>query len=182
MNNSKSIILHIHIDDGLIVGKSRCKILKLLADLQLTYKIKSAEKPVQHLGYTFDWKENGAVLFHQRDYCKKVLDDFSMSNANPIKIPAPINLVKKAAEEAELFKFKLMEKAIGMLNHLALHSQPDILHTVNVLLQYTTKPTVKHWSLVKHLLRYLQGTTSVGILYQKSTSSNDYLNGWADAD
>lgn len=45
-----------------------------------------------------------------------------MYNANPVKSPAPMNLVKLAAENAEPFNVKVMEKAIGMLNHLALHT------------------------------------------------------------
>lgn len=75
-----------------------------------------------------------------------------MSTANPIKGPAPTNLIKQAAKPAKPMDVKIMEKAIGMLNHLALHTRPDILHTVNVLLQYTTKPTVRHWNSIKHLL------------------------------
>lgn len=105
-----------------------------------------------------------------------------MSAANPVKGPAPMNLVKMAAKPAEPFDVKIMEKAVGMLNHLALHSRPDITHTVNILSHYSNKPTVCHWNIVKHLLRYLHGTTNVGIMYSKTSKPNKHLTGWADAD
>lgn len=76
-----------------------------------------------------------------------------MSTANPVKSPAPPNLVKQAAEPTNPLNVKLMEKAISMLNHLALHTCPDILHTMNVLSHYKARPTVQHWNLIKHLLR-----------------------------
>lgn len=50
LNKSKSLLLHIHVDNGLIVGKSRSEVVKFLSNLQSTYKIKSTEKLVQHLG------------------------------------------------------------------------------------------------------------------------------------
>lgn len=110
------------------------------------------ERQVQHLGYTFDWKEDGMVLVHQRNYCLKVLEDLSMSTAYPIKGTATDNLVKQASKPANPIDVNVMEKSIVMLNHLALHTRPDILHIVNVLSHYTTKPTAQHWSLIKQLL------------------------------
>lgn len=121
-NSSKLLLLHIHVDNGLVVGQSCQEVVSFLEGLRATYHIKSQERPSQHLGYTLDWKEDGSVLIHQRDYCEKILDEFSMTKANPVKGPAPMNLTKLAAEAAEPFSVNIMEKAIGMLNHLALHS------------------------------------------------------------
>jgi hypothetical protein len=49
-NNDFSILLHMHVDDGLIVGKSRQQIVKFLEDLRRTYLLKINERPNQHLG------------------------------------------------------------------------------------------------------------------------------------
>jgi hypothetical protein len=51
-NWDNSISLHMHVDDGLIVGKSRPVILAFLNNLQKTYSLKIKELPMQHLGYT----------------------------------------------------------------------------------------------------------------------------------
>ncbi|MBW0553577.1 hypothetical protein O181_093292 [Austropuccinia psidii MF-1] len=75
-----------------------------------------------------------------------------------------------------------MQKEIGMLTYLALHTLPDIAVTVNLLSQHVNTHTVSQWQLVKHLLRYLCGTMSTGIKFTRNNSSVTNLIGWADAD
>jgi hypothetical protein len=74
-----------------------------------------------------------------------------------------------------------MQKAIGMLTYLALHTRPDIAFTVNVLAQFNVAPNQAHWSLVKHLLQYLCGLSSIGVCFTKGFESNA-LCGWTDTD
>ncbi|MBW0591563.1 hypothetical protein O181_131278 [Austropuccinia psidii MF-1] len=75
-----------------------------------------------------------------------------------------------------------MQKAVGMLNYLALHTRPNIMFTTNLLSQFVSKPTMSHWNLVKHLLRYLNGTRGLGLHYTKTQQHESELVGWADAD
>ena len=46
--------------------------------------------------------------------------------------------------------------AIGALMYLANHTRPDITFAVNLLARYGSSPTQRHWSGVKHILRYLK--------------------------
>jgi hypothetical protein len=48
---------------------------------------------------------------------------------------------------------------------------------VNVLAQFTSKPLMSHWSLIKHLMRYLCSSKSIGIHIVSSTNKNLYA--WA---
>jgi hypothetical protein len=180
-DNDRSVMLHMHVDDGFLVGNDRMKVLKVLDDIQLHYKIKIKERPSQHLGYTLNWKEDGSVHVNQADFTQKILQDFCMDESNPVKAPAPTNLHQIVASESPLFHQKTYQKALGMLNYLALHTRPDITFATNLLSQFTSKPTVAQWGAVKHLLRYLQGTISMGIHYYRSPETED-LCGWADAD
>ncbi|MBW0570413.1 hypothetical protein O181_110128 [Austropuccinia psidii MF-1] len=75
-----------------------------------------------------------------------------------------------------------MQKAVGMLNYLALHTQPKITFTFSLLAQFTKKPTVSHWSLIKHLLRYLNGTKDLDLHFTKPQSEGAELLGWEDVD
>ncbi|MBW0551936.1 hypothetical protein O181_091651 [Austropuccinia psidii MF-1] len=57
------------------------------------------------------------------------------------------------------------------------------MFTVNQLSKYSLKPNAKHWTAVKHLLRYLKNTMTMTLQYSKKTSEPDkILAGWADAD
>ena len=69
--------------------------------------------------------------------------------------------------------------AIGALIYLANCIRPNILFSVNLLARYSSAPTRKHWNDIKHILRYLCGTTNVGIFY--SRESKQQLLGYADA-
>jgi hypothetical protein len=100
-----------------------------------------------------------------------------MMDSNSVKAPSPLNFHCVIATDAPPIDVKLMQKAVGMLNYLALHTCPDIAFTVNVLAQFSLAPTQSHWSMIKHLLRYLRGAMDVGINYIKDNSPNA-LCGW----
>ncbi|KAH9468237.1 hypothetical protein Pst134EA_033418 [Puccinia striiformis f. sp. tritici] len=181
-NNDRSIFLHMHVDDGFLIGESREDVMRLLDAIGKTYTIKVKERPSQHLGYTLDWKEDASVHINQADFINKILYDFDMHESNPVRAPAPMNLHKLVATDAEPINQRLFQKAIGMLNYLALHTRPDITFAVNLLAQFTSNPNEAHWSAVKHLLRYLRGTSTMGIHYTHSSDPDEGLCGWADAD
>jgi len=165
----------------LIIGDSKEEIINFLEQLQQTYKLKIKEKPSQQLGYCFDWKPDGSVLIHQQPFCEKILEEFKMMDSKIVLSPAPMNLHEIVARDAAAVEVHKMQKAIGMLNFLALHTRPDITFTTNLLAQFASKPNALHWSAVKHLLRYLKGTQYVGIHYTRSNTPQQ-LVGWADAD
>jgi hypothetical protein len=169
-----------HVDDGLIVGKSRPAVLSFIENLKKHYTLKIKERLAQHLGYTFVWQNDQSLLVHQADFVNKILDEFGMSDANPVKSPSPLNFHQLVALDSPAFDVKTMQKAIGMLNYLALHSRPDIAFTVNVLARFTARPTMSHWSLIKHLMQYICGSKCVRIHFVPSGDKNLY--GWADAD
>ncbi|MBW0519446.1 hypothetical protein O181_059161 [Austropuccinia psidii MF-1] len=105
-----------------------------------------------------------------------------MTLYNSIKTPAPENIHNIVPQTSTPFSKQTMQKAIKMLNYLTLHTWPDILFTTNLLSQFFSEPTRSHWNLVKHLLRYLNGTQGLGINYTKAQQHKDKLVGWADAD
>jgi hypothetical protein len=63
--------------------------------------------------------------------------------------------------------------------YLANRTRPDIAFLVNLLARYSSAPTRRHWNGVKHVLRYLRGTTNMGLFY--SRCSNSQLVRYADA-
>ncbi|MBW0557806.1 hypothetical protein O181_097521 [Austropuccinia psidii MF-1] len=102
-------------------------------------------------------------MLHQQHFCTKILDEFNMSSSNPIKTPAPANIHSIVAQTSIPFINLTMQMAIGMLNYFSLCTGPNIMFTSNLLFQFTSQPTTVHWTLVKHLLRYLDGTRGLGL-------------------
>ena len=85
------------------------------------------------------------VHLHQSDFAENILYDFNMVDANPVRAPAPMNLHKIVATQAPSVNKKLYQKAVGMLNYLALHTRPDITFATNLLAQFTNNPNEAHW-------------------------------------
>jgi hypothetical protein len=179
-NADFSILLLMHVDNGLIFGKSRLAIMKFLDQFRKIYSLKINKRPKQHLGYMFDWRNDGLLYIHQLDFAQKIINEFNMAGANPMKAPSPLNFQSLVASESDPVNLTYTQKAIGMLTYLALHTRPDIAFTVNVIAQFTSFPNESHWLLVKHLLCYSCGTTLLGVHFIKGKKTN-VLCGWTDA-
>ncbi|KAI7941321.1 hypothetical protein MJO29_013395 [Puccinia striiformis f. sp. tritici] len=114
-------------------------------------------------------------------YAEKILKAFNMENSNAVKTPLPSNALHQVDLESEPFDASIMQKAMGYINYLAIHTRPDIVFATNLLSRYSSKPTKHHWSLVKHLLRYIKGTIKFGLEIKDRGMPRD-LVGFADAD
>ena len=69
--------------------------------------------------------------------------------------------------------------AIGALMYLANYTRPDIAFPVNLLARYNSTPTKRHWNGIKHILRYLCGTSDMRLFYSKAMEPQ--LLGYANA-
>ena len=68
--------------------------------------------------------------------------------------------------------------AISALMYLANCTRPDITFSINLLARYNSAPTKRHWNVIKHILRYLRGTSDMSLYYSKESKSQ--LIGYAD--
>ena len=59
--------------------------------------------------------------------------------------------------------------AIGALIYLANCIRPNIAFSINLLARYSSAPTQRHWNGIKHILRYLCRTTSMGLFYSRKS-------------
>jgi len=62
-----------------------------------------------------------------------------------------------------------------------LHTRPDLAFSVGIASRFMEKPTVKHRSAVKQIMRYLKGTLEFGLVYTQ-TKSEEVLVGFSDSD
>jgi len=68
---------------------------------------------------------------------------------------------------------------VGGLMFAACVTRPDIMCAVGQLSQFLNNPSSKHMSAAKRVLRYLKGTSSLGITYRPPPL---HLQGYSDAD
>ena len=62
--------------------------------------------------------------------------------------------------------------------YLANYTRPDIVFVVNLLARYSSTPTRRNWNGIKHISRYIRGTTNLRLFYPNG--SNQKLVGYAN--
>jgi hypothetical protein len=110
-----------------------------------------------------------------------------MDKSHPLPTPMVVRSLdvekdpfRPKEEDEELLGHEVQYlSVIGALMYLANYTRPDIAFSVNLLSRYCSSPTRRHWNGVKHILRYLRGTTDMGLFYPKVPKLE--LIGYADA-
>jgi hypothetical protein len=116
------------------------------------------------------------ILIHQLAYVQKILVKINMDKAYPSKTPMVVRALEKdtgpfrprqEGEEVLGSEYPYLS-AIGALMYLANNTRPDITFAVNLLARYNAAPIMRHWNKVKDVLRYLRGTSDLGLFYLKN--------------
>ncbi|TGZ52773.1 Retrovirus-related Pol polyprotein from transposon TNT 1-94 [Temnothorax longispinosus] len=125
-------------------------------------------------------QEEDAILLTQKGYTLDVLARYGMEQCNPISTPSELHSRDTpeipAGSEAGSWLYR---ELIGALMYLAVATRPDIANTVFRLAQFNNNPRKRHWLAAKRVLRYLAGTTDLGLLFFRTYQS---LTSYSDAD
>jgi hypothetical protein len=178
-------IIAIYVDDLKLVGTLE-ELIKTATYLKSEFEMKDLEKTKFCFGLQIEHFPNG-IIVHQSTYTEKVLKHFYIEKAHSLSTPMVVRSldVKKdpfchREDGEEILGYEVPYlSAIGALMYLANCTRPDIAFSVNLLVRYSSAPTRRHWNGVKHVLRYLRGTTDMRLFY--SRGSNSQLVGYADA-
>ena len=103
------------------------------------------------------------IFLSQRKYVLNLLSETGKLGAKPCSSPMALGV--HLTREGKLFKdLERYRRLVGKLNYLIV-TRPDIAHSVSVVSQYMSSPTVNNWAAVEHILYYLKGAPGQGILY-----------------
>ncbi len=145
------------------------------------FDIKDLGKLRNFLGMKIVQKPDGAVWIGQPGYTEKLLESFGMDQAKVNATPVETNnKLVKASDDEEMYDQQKYQSAVGSLLYLSVATRPDITYAVNNVEKFCAHPTVKHWTAVKRIMRYLRGTTNFGIEYV--CQSEKRCIGYSDSD
>ena len=114
------------------------------------------------------------VFLSQSAYIRRIVETANMSSAKPSKTPLPMAhplyeyLTDLSEEEEKEMKNVPFRKVLGALLYLCTRTRPDISTAVSMLSKFQSKPSMQHWKMLKHVVRYLLGTEHYGILLPKN--------------
>ena len=120
------------------------------------------------LGLQIRQQRNG-IFISQEKYLKDVLRKFGMQDCKGVKIPMPTNGHLCTDENGIDFDHKVYRSMIGSLLYLCA-SRPDIMLSVCMCARFQATPKESHHKAVKHILRYLAHTPTLGLWYPKGSA------------
>lgn len=175
----EKLILLIWVDDLIIAANSEKALTDVKSMLTQKFKMKDLGKLKHFLGIDFE-QTNGQVKMSQERYVNKILQRFEMQSCKSRETPCEPKL--DYTDNAEkLNQPKKYREAVGSLIYLATCTRPDINFVVSKLSQHFSEPTIEHWNTVKHVFKYLKGTTEQGLHFKKNDREKLGLKIYCDA-
>ncbi|GJU96175.1 ADP-ribosylation factor-like protein 8C [Tanacetum coccineum] len=77
----------------------------------------------------------------------------------------------KSEEDKEDMSRVPYSSAVGSLMYAMVCTRPDLAHVVSVVSRYMHNPGKIHWEVVKYIIRYLKGTSNIGLSFEKRCAS-----------
>ena len=130
------------------------------------------------LGLQVKQRKDG-IFISQEKYAKNLVKRFGLDSKKHASTPMSSS-VKLSSDLASVeVDPTLYRSMIGSLLYLTA-SRPDIAFSVGVCARFQAAPNESHLTVVKRIIRYVNGTSNYGISY--SRDSNDCLAGYLDDD
>ncbi|XP_052117716.1 uncharacterized mitochondrial protein AtMg00810-like [Arachis duranensis] len=121
----------------------------------------------------------GGLVLSQTKYINDLLTRVKMDGCKPSPTPMTSNL-KLTSGDGNLFEDAgLYPSIVGSLQYVTI-TRPELAFSVHKVCQFMQSPRESHWKTVKRILRYLQGTTSLGLHLQRCSDLS--LTGYTDLD
>ena len=190
---NNDIMLGLFVDDVMPVYNKRDKNewLQYKQQLMTKYEVSDLGRVNHILGMKVSFNGD-KICIDQHVYVKEKLNEFNMHECKMMKTPeqSGVKLVEAAENEKLDDKYtKMMRGIVGSVMYASVSTRPDITHAVNMVARFMAKPGHHHLIAAKCILRYLQGTQHLGLVYQKDERMKDdgdkktvTVTGYCDSD
>ena len=183
------IIVPVYVNDMTVVCKSPAEYTSIVSELKQHFKLKELGPSSLLLAVAIGRDRSKRLLtLSQQQFIEDVLERFGMSDCHPVTTPldsgARLSKEQAPRDDAEQKQMQTRPYAalVGALMYLAVATRPDIAHAVGVLARFSSDPGPAHWTALKHLCRYLQGTKSLKLCYEPDPQQQEMFTAYADAD
>ena len=147
------ILLVVYVDDIVITGSDSKSISYLKSFLQSQFHTKDLGM-LRYFSGIEVMQSKHEIFLSQKKYALNLLSETGKLGVKPCNSPMVpgVHLTREGEtfEDPEIYK-----RLVGKLNYLIV-TRPDIAHSVSVVSQYMSAPTVDHWAAVEHILCYLK--------------------------
>jgi histone deacetylase 1/2 len=177
----------IWVDDFIFMCENEATWLSFIEQLRKRFTVPTVGDLVSFLGMDIKYDAKARKMhISQSTTIYNLLERAGMADCNSVPSPCQSGMVfskKDCPDPPESdANCKQFRSLIALANFISCWTRPDITFVVNKLCKYMSNPGVLHWQALKHLLRYLKGTTNSGLSYDFCQPANvPALYGFTDA-
>lgn len=182
------VLLMLYVDDMLIACRDMSRITELKVELSREFDMKDLGAAQKILGMEIRRdRKVGKLWLSQKNYISHVIEKFGMLDAKATSTPLASHFALSAKQcpstddELEEMASTPYACAVGCLMYAMVCTRPDIAQAVGVVSKYMSNPGKEHWKAVKWILRYLKGTKSMGIVFERKKGA-EFVAGYVDSD
>lgn len=172
------IIVQIYIDDIIFGSVSQLLVDEFVDHMKGEFQMSMVGELSYFLGLQVQQTIEG-IFVSQSKYANNLIQKFGLESAKDKRSPLSTSTKITKDESGKDVDVKLYRSMIGSLLYLTA-SHPDISFSVGVCARYQAHPKEIYLHAVKGILKYIKGTTGLGIWFTKDT--NPFLVGYSDAD
>ncbi|GKE01651.1 retrovirus-related pol polyprotein from transposon TNT 1-94 [Tanacetum coccineum] len=163
---SHLIIVQIYVDDIIFGSMSQHLCDDFAKIMHDEFEMSMMRELNFFLGLQTKQMEDG-IFFNQSKYIKEMLK-FGLEDSKPTKIPMSTEIKLTKDDEADSVDSSKYQGMIGSLLYLTA-SRTDIMFSVCLCARFQENLKTTHLEAVKHIFRYIRGTSHLGLWYPKGT-------------
>ncbi|SOV06276.1 uncharacterized protein UDID_19502 [Ustilago sp. UG-2017a] len=162
-------IVVIYVDDTLVIAPQLETVLKVKKQIGQRWKMEDSGEVSHFLGIKISRdRAMRTMTIGQSGYIDQVLAKHLDKRTKPAMVPMQSipegTLVASAAQQKEY------PVIVGKLLWVANSTRPDLSLTVGVLARHMREPSQEHYQAAQRVLRYLESTRQIGLVYRASES------------
>ena len=181
--NEEICLISLYVDDLIIAGTDTSVTTRVKDNLKQRYSMKDLGNVDEILGCRVHVNHVlGIVSMDQRKYTSNILSKYLDSTEQTwLDTPADSSIVLTQdlgpLTEAETISMRTIpyREVIGCLLWLSLGTRPDITYAVSQVAKFSANPGQVHWKAVKRILRYLNGTRNLGLIFRNLSPTSKHI-------
>ncbi|GJZ46816.1 ribonuclease H-like domain-containing protein [Tanacetum coccineum] len=169
--------LLLYVDDIVLTASSESLLQQIIGSLHKEFAMTDLGSLNYFLGISVT-RDSSGLFLSQKKYASEILERAHMVNCNPSR--TPVDTESKLGDDGDPVSDPTLYRSLaGSLQYLTF-TRPDISYAVQQVCLYMHDPREPHFSALKRILRYVQGTLDYGL--QLFSSSTTDLVAYSDAD
>lgn len=172
------LAVSVYVDDLIYAGDDENMVAEFKKSMMNEFYMSDLGKMRLFLGIEVLQLSDG-IFIGQRRYVLDVLKKFGMEHCNAVQNPVVPGFKLFRDENGAELNGTQYRQLVGSIMYIRA-TRPDIAYVVSLISRYMSRPTELHLLAAKRILRYLQGTSSFGLISKKD--GNRELIEFTDSD